>query len=1356
MRFLSLVNWLLPVLLVLHFTCNLQAQDYRVFARRYGVMQGLPHRQVNSLIQDRRGVIWVATEAGVVRFDGHIFKTFNKTENGLSTDQVKCLLEDAAGYIWAISGTSAGIASLDVIEPVSGKIIPAADYFKQPLPIPLDHLYIPFPLSDFPGQQEARKGSIFLGTSNPAGWASWNPETGWQVVPIKLEGSFRPILVAPGPVLMGDYKSAADNSLCTIDCQGNFSLLPEFPHSINLGESGDPTSFLYYHRFKDKIAEVWAMNASGKITHQTDLSAALLKRIPDAFINLYAELEGGEIHLKNDLVTDKNDAVLLDLKQEYPDIKGTPVTCYLRDKRNPHRVWIGTSFGLILLDIRKDHFRRLISDPKATGGRGLACRGLLVRNDTLVVNLESRDGSLGRTIVDLHSGARLSNQPGFNLGLAAASDGTIWTNHAVNGDIFLGKMNLHTGQVAAVAPVNLKIWSIFQQNAEQVLIGLEEGLFSYDLKSRQLSSLANNQFPELAAANVVHIGSDASGKIWACTNKGLYRIEPGKGGVERYWSGGKGKFALPYDNLFHFYEDKDGIRWIGTGGGGLIRWDTLTGVKKILFRNSGLLNGFVYAVYEDDHEHLWLPTDYGIVQFDKKLLQVRRTWLPSDGVAQEEFNRISHARGPDGTLYFGGLNGVTAFHPKDFYASAPSGNGIYPLVVSDLRIFNGDTGQLENCTAALMSNNQITVTPSDRYVQLEFAMLDYATPDKVTYSWKIEGIDQDWLTVLEPLLRLSSLPYGAHHLRIRARAADGTWAENELDLNLKVLPPFYLRWWFVLGMILVIAAGIRMWLNWRNRTHRLEQERLETEVERQTATIRRQSEALKKLDEAKSRFFANVSHELRTPLTLVLGPLSTMLKRNKLEHEDRMHAGLAQTHGKQLLFLVNEMLALSKLESGKMELHETPVLLLPFVKRMIGGFESHAGRLGIQLTFAYESDTDLVVLADAEKIQKVVNNLLSNALKFTPKGGKVDFRVEVNESSLQFIVRDTGRGIHPDDLPHVFERFFQTTRTDAPIEGGTGIGLALCREYAELMQGRIWVESTFGEGSVFCFEFPKRIAAVPAAVPVIFEKETIGIIPKPQTEAVLNPKNQPVILLVEDNESLRDYARLVLSAKYHVRTAENGQAAIEILRETRHQPAPQIDLILSDVMMPVMDGFQLLERLKQDDQWRRIPVIMLTARAELQDKLRALRIGVDDYLLKPFEEEELMARVGNLLRHALERTELQSVQPPSGKKAEGLEWLELLEQRVLKVAGDSRLSPTRVARDMEMELASFSSKLKSRTGLSPEDYIREVRLNLARRLLETRSCTSENEAALKAGFGDTGQFADQFKRRFGKAPVDYF
>jgi signal transduction histidine kinase/CheY-like chemotaxis protein/AraC-like DNA-binding protein len=618
-------------------------------------------------------------------------------------------------------------------------------------------------------------------------------------------------------------------------------------------------------------------------------------------------------------------------------------------------------------------------------------------------------------------------------------------------------------------------------------------------------------------------------------------------------------------------------------------------------------------------------------------------------------------------------------------------------------------------------------------------------------------------------------------IEIDARYTDDKKTEQIEDQTLALrLRNTQLRYSIITTILILFLAGGLLFGFYKQR-------QAKRKLSEQNKLIQAQSEKLKSLDAAKSRFFANVSHELRTPLTLMLGPVKTLLQGNQLTEKQTRLLQTVNQSGQQLQQLVNEILDLQKLEMGKMELHEKPTGLAGFFGRYAAQFESLAHRKQIDYSFETTVGDEVVANIDQEKCRQIIYNLLSNAFKFTPESGRIKVSFSFHKDTLQLEVADTGSGIHPDDLPHVFDRFFQTNRPDKPSVGGTGIGLALCHEYAHLFGGKIEVESTLGKGSIFQVAFPlkmdeSRQSAVGAKRNPDEERnrdssrETGDVRIAPAVELAkehipptTSSESKPTILVVEDNPELQDYIRLILEEKYSVLTAGNGQAALNRLLPTAH-PAQgaatahhasvvaSCQLILSDLMMPVMDGYQLLEKLKNDDATRHIPVIMLTARAEAGDKLKALRIGVDDYLTKPFDEEELLARIENLLknravRELVQREEQPGTASPILAQAEA-DWLADFEAYIRAHIADDALSISFLAQEFSMSESTFLRQVTRITGLSPKQYLQEVRLHAARELLESKTYSSVSQVSEKVGYSNVRTFTRSFRERFGKLPSE--
>lgn len=805
------------------------------------------------------------------------------------------------------------------------------------------------------------------------------------------------------------------------------------------------------------------------------------------------------------------------------------------------------------------------------------------------------------------------------------------------------------------------------------------------------------------------------------------------------------------------------LLWIGSYQG-LICFNKRTQRYQRFTTAQGLPNNTIYSVVPDAQGYLWLSTNKGLCRFHP-ISHTTLTLQTADGLPGDEFNRFHHLRLPNGQLAFGGIKGWVVFDPALIREDKSQ-----PVVaLTELNINNKPVVQYGIHSSLSAPLNQLATLelPYDQnYLTVEFTALHAHQPNRVMYRYQLQGYDPEWTISSLPTATYTKLPPGTYTLRVNAANGTGLWSPYSKELAIVIRPPIWASRW-AYGLY-TLVAGFLLAVFIRFRTRR-ERERYEL--------IRREQQAdkLRQLDQAKTRFFANVSHELRTPLTLMLGPLGSVLTNQQLTSRDEHLLQSTQRNARHLLSLVNELLDLSKLEAGKMDLQPHPVRLNALLHSLIASFESQAQQKGIALTNDLSAAGEQpIVELDERKFRQVIMNLLANALKFTPSGGTVHVTVRYLAPQLEVAISDTGRGILPDDLPYIFDRYFQTQQADAPIEGGTGIGLALCQELVRLMQGNLRADSQWGEGSTFTVTIPAPESKAPAGTGARTNLTAQPGTPLSDSGLPDSPSSRPVgllalnpgvdtVLVVEDNPDLRDYLLAVLSPSFQVQTAENGQVALALLADRVQPPS----MIISDIMMPVMDGFQLLERLKTHERYRRIPVIMLTARAELADKLRALRIGVDDYLLKPFEEDELIARIASLLHNQRERAivsalELESAQPIhevpataqtlSGPDAH---WLERLEELTNARLGNFELTADELADELAMSRSTFFRTVKRLTGLTPTQYLTEARFRQARVLLETRQVSTVKQVAHRVGFRQVSHFAQTYQHRFGKSPADY-
>lgn len=541
--------------------------------------------------------------------------------------------------------------------------------------------------------------------------------------------------------------------------------------------------------------------------------------------------------------------------------------------------------------------------------------------------------------------------------------------------------------------------------------------------------------------------------------------------------------------------------------------------------------------------------------------------------------------------------------------------------------------------------------------------------------------------------------------------------------------------------VLVSFGAVRFYRTSKIKT------KLSKQLEVQTAELER-------LDETKTRFFTNVSHELKTPLTLIINPIEKLLKRVNIDNESYFLLNTIKKHSYQLLDLTNQILELTKFDVNKEELNKTVVNPYELIELLVSEFDSLAESKGVKLIVINGLSDELFIRTDKYKLQTIIKNLISNAIKFTPKDGKIRIKTEIENDKIAICISDTGRGIPQNQVSKIFDRYYQVSTPNIISEGGTGIGLSICKEYVEALDGTIEVSSVWQEGTTFRVVLPIEKAS----------ETDIMVSEEPQLIALntsLSKNNStsdlPQILLVEDNSSMQEYLQHILATNFNIHIANNGQEALKYLENNQPQ------LIISDVMMPIMNGYQFLEACKKEPKWALIPFIMLTAVSATTEKLKFLRLGIDDYLLKPFVDEELIARIDNLLENATER---KAYQRESNKSTEAVStenelttehqlWLEEVEAIVKEKCVRFDFSVDMLAYDLSLSRSQTHRKIKSLTGLTPREYINNIRFEMARQLLQSQSSMTIKAVSFAVGFKDEKYFSRKFKKHFGKNPSEY-
>jgi signal transduction histidine kinase/ligand-binding sensor domain-containing protein/DNA-binding response OmpR family regulator len=839
---------------------------------------------------------------------------------------------------------------------------------------------------------------------------------------------------------------------------------------------------------------------------------------------------------------------------------------------------------------------------------------------------------------------------------------------------------------------------------------------------------------DVANCFVQSLAQSADGRILiGMAYGGLIRYDPtGSRPLERYRSTDTPRNGLSNNYVRALLVDRADRIWLGTYGGGLNRFDPVSRSFIRYGRKDGLPDDLIVDLVEDRRGRIWLITGSALVQFDPET-ETFRSFDAGDGLPPTQFNDLSGPGPQSGQLRIATRQGYVTFHPDRIRRDT-----VPPIttLVSLERYRRDLPGGGPVRETNLPHRQEIELGYADYMVNFKLAAISYRQPEATRLAYKLEGFNADWIQLgTERQISFTNLPAREYTLLVRGANADGAWNAEPTRLRIRVRPPWWRTWWAYLLYAGLLGAGLYYW-----RARELRQINLENRLERQRL-----------LGEAKSRFFANISHEFRTPLTVILG------MADEIEEKPSVRSAIRR-NGQNLLRLINQILDLGRLEAGKLRLQPERRDLVPFLRYLYESYRAFAQQRGVSLSYQPAVAT-LEMDLDPAKLQHIVDNLLSNAIKFTPRGGRVALRLRATAERVFIAVQDTGTGIAADQLPRIFDRYYQVETAGMRSEAGTGIGLTYAKELTELMEGQLSVTSTPGEGSTFTVALPLRQPATGSAQPVTGHTDdprmTAGQAADVRAAAAPHPQpatERPRLLIIEDSPDIVLYIRTLLRDRYAIAVAENGTEGVE--KAIEEIP----DIIVSDVMMPGLDGFEVTHRLKNDERTSHIPIILLTARAGIESRLTGLRQGADAYLAKPFEQRELLIRLEKLieLRRQLQARYAGSPIPAARTEAPlGTEdaFVAKVNQVIEDHLSATDLTTEQIGRELGLSQKQLSRKLKALTGQSTVSYLRRCRLYRAKDLLATGEWKVA-EVAYRVGFSDPNYFSRSFSQEFGRAPTE--
>jgi signal transduction histidine kinase/ligand-binding sensor domain-containing protein/DNA-binding response OmpR family regulator len=1417
---------ILYLLLLSLLPAAIRAQDDLYRFSRVDIAQGLSHNEVNCMLRDENGFLWIGTMSGLDRFDAYKFKVFKhdlRDSSSISDDYIEKILEGPGHKLWVFTRNGINIYDpltekfdrnpqvfLDSIHIPNGNIIGnIADIKKDSLG---NYWFLSAQTGIYKYNPAAHRTTRYfhrdedpfsLYSGNIASFAM-NKDGDWWIV--YMDGIMEKMSGLTGRVVLRSaalQQAAAEKSLSYVTyCDGQ--------NDLWLYAGASASGVFYYNAMTDKAIHI------DKGTGPRNLNTNIVKCIiQDQKGFVWIATDHGGINL-----LDKKDFSLhyiMNREDDPQSISQNSINTIYRDTEG--FIWIGTYKKGISYhheDIMKfplyrpripaarnrnyEDVNRFLEDGKGNLWIGTNGGGLVYFN--------RQTGKFTQYLHNPADPASLTND--IIVSLCIDHEQRLWIGTYFGGlDCFDGKVFHHYrhNEKDTSSISDDRVWELLEDSGHQLWIGtFSQGLDRFDPVTKGFIHYKPFAPNSLQSGYVTGLMEDSRGNIWIATAYGIDILQKSTGRFLHFGhDDNHPATSLSNNNTFRTMEDSRGLIWVATREG-LNVFDTVTRQFRTFRTEDGLPDNTVLDILEDDEHHLWLGSPNGLsnvlVSMDPANRRIScqfRNYDESDGLQGREFNEKAAYRTRRGELIFGGAYGFNIFSPSQIrYGSAGKTLSLTDLQVSNKSV---DIGEKINGHIILPQSisrvKEISLPYNENVFSLEFAALDFSNPDKVKYAYMLEGFSKQWLTADNKTRKatFTNLDPGDYVFKVKTADDQGGWNPDGLSLQIHILPPFwktplaYTLYGILLIMVLFLAR--RMIVQRARMRFAIEQERKE-------------AHRLHELDMMKIRFFTNVSHEFRTPLSLILTPLDKII-RDTDNPARKSQFRLIHRNARRLLNMVNQLLDFRKLEDQELRLNRSKGDIVRFIKELSFSFADMAEKKNIDFTF-HSSAGALYTSFDQDKLERIVFNLLSNAFKFTPPFGRI--LVELNllptpdpgeYGLLQLAVKDSGIGIEKDKQVKIFDRFFQDDIPGSIINQGSGIGLAITREFVKLHGGSIAVESEPGKGSCFTVMLPAEIvdpvtAVLPAVEDTALAEETLlaeGALSDPgfpvadparieadpagkeagtarkeagtagkeddpatgEARPIPSSAKKPTILLVEDNEDFRFYLKDNMREFFNIVEASNGKEGWQ--RTLGSHP----DLIVSDISMPEMSGIDLCRKIKSDKRTSFVPVILLTALIGEEQQLKGLETGANDYMTKPFNFEILLSKVRNQLaqQEMSRKTWQKQVDAnPTSVKVDSPD--EQFIRQALGVVEKNMSNPdfsvVELSRELYMSRVALYKKLLGLTGKTPIEFIRSIRLKRAAQLLEKSRFTIA-EIAYEVGFNNPKYFSRYFKAEFGMLPSAY-